>query len=348
MSFYIGILLAATTLFAISLHRTYSQLPVKELKRRSRKGDMLASALFKVATYGSSLSALLWIFVGLTAGLFFWLVSANSPAWIAVGLSGSLIWVGFVWLPATSASTFGQKLAQFVSPALAKILYYLSPVLDSVTRFIRRHRPVRIHTGLYERADLIELLETQAVQVDNRIEEAELEIAKYAMSFGDLLVRDVMTPKRIVNMVSADAEIGPVLMSELHDSGNSRFPVYEATKENLVGILFLRDLINLRTGGKIKNIMDHKLLYIHEEQSLFEALTAILKTHQHLFAVVNGFEEYVGIITIEDVLEKIVGRQIIDEFDQYDDMRAVAALKAHEEHADHIKQEKIVAKEVIK
>jgi CBS domain containing-hemolysin-like protein len=54
--------------------------------------------------------------------------------------------------------------------------------------------------------------------------------------------------------------------------------------------------------------------------------------------VVNSFEEYIGIVTIEDVLEQIVGKQIVDEFDQYDDLRAVAAkaaAKDHKKHVDH-------------
>jgi CBS domain containing-hemolysin-like protein len=81
--------------------------------------------------------------------------------------------------------------------------------------------------------------------------------------------------------------------------------------------------------------MNARLTYVHEDFSLYQTLQAFLKTKQHLFLVVNSFEELVGIITIEDVLEQMIGRAIVDEFDRYDDMRAVAAAAAHKEHQEH-------------
>ena len=74
--------------------------------------------------------------------------------------------------------------------------------------------------------------------------------------------------------------------------------------------------------------MKKAVYYVNEEKQLDHALQAFLKTKHHLFIVVNGFEEIVGILTIEDVLEEVLGKEIVDEFDQYEDLRAVAALQA--------------------
>nr|MBP7806933.1 CBS domain-containing protein [Candidatus Saccharibacteria bacterium] len=82
------------------------------------------------------------------------------------------------------------------------------------------------------------------------------------------------------------------------------------------------------------------VLYLHESQNLYEALTAMLKTKHHLFIVVNSFEVLVGIITLEDVIEQIIGKPIIDEFDEYDDLRAVAARQAQTIHTEQ-KHEKL-------
>ena len=128
-------------------------------------------------------------------------------------------------------------------------------------------------------------------------------------------------------------------MSDLHSSGFSRFPVYEGKQNNIVGVLYLRDLVRAKTGGTVQKLMSKQVCYVHEDQSLTEALQAILKTHQQLFVVVNTFEEYIGIVTIEDIMEEIVGKQIVDEFDQYDDMRAVATKMAVKEHKEHQKEE---------
>lgn len=329
------VLLAALALFSIGLLKVFRRMPERELKRRAREGDELARALYKAAAYGPSLGAVLWFLVGITNALFFLAVSRIVPGWLAVMLSATLIWLGFVWLPAREVTQASSWTAAKVAPVLAWLLNYLHPLLDRAIAFVQRHRPVTIHTGLYDREDLLELLTYQSTQPDNRIEKFELEIASHALAFGDRLVRDHLVPRRIVKMVSADDTVGPVLMNELHDSGHSRFPVYDGKKDNIVGVLYLRDLVKAKSGGAIKNTYRPEVFYVHEEQPLSDALQAILRTHRQLFVVVNSFEEYVGIITTEDILEQIVGKPIIDEFDQYDDLRAVAARDAKKEHKEH-------------
>lgn len=332
--------LASLTLFFISLQRTYNRVPAKELKRRARQGDALAATLHRVSIYGHSLKVALWIFVGISASLFFVYVSRWLPTWLATPASALLIWIGFIWIPSGEITSIGQTAASHIAPVLARVLYYLHPVIERARGIINRFRPIRIHTGLYEKADLLDLIDEQESQSDNRIDTTELEIAKGALTFGNRLILDVMTPRRAVKMVSADDDLGPVIMTELHDSGHSRFPVFEGKEDNIVGMLFLRDLVKKRSGGKVRGAMKKPVLYLHEEQTLYDALQAILKTHHHLFIVVNNFEEYVGVITIEDVLEKIVGQAIVDEFDEYEDLRAVAAHAAKKEHKAHDGPEK--------
>lgn len=337
MQTFLSILLAFLTILAVSLQRTYSKVPLKELKHRARKGDEMAAAIIKAAGYGHSLRAILWLLIGLSGAGFFVLISLWTPVWLALLLSVGLIWTSFVWVPAGRVTVVGERIAATLAPVLAKLLLYIHPVIDWFVRMLRRHRPITIHSGLYDRADLINLLEHQQIQPDNRIERAEIDIALHALRFGDDAVGQHMVPRRQVRAVSADDPLGPVLMDELHASGHSRFPVYEDKKDNIVGILFLRDLVNAKHGGLIASRMKKHVSYVHEDQSLQDALQAILKTHQQMYVVVNSFEEYVGIITIEDILETILGNPIIDEFDQYDDLRAVAARAAKREHLEHTK-----------
>lgn len=335
MNILANILLAGLLLLSVSLQRTYHALPVRELKKRAREGDGLAIGLYKAVAYGHSLRAVLWFLVIVTSTAFFVSVATTSPLWVGLLASSIVIWLGFVWLPARKASRAGAKLAQWLAPPLAWLLNYLHPLIDKIAAFIHRHRPVTVHTGLYDRDDLIDLLERQQVQADNRVDRFALQIALNALTFGDKPVRDVLIPRRVVKSVAATDSLGPILMSELHDSGYSRFPVYEGQADNIIGTLFLRDLIDAKQGGTVEHVMRKGVMYLHEEQSLAEALQTILKTRQHLFVVVNSFEEYVGILTIEDVLEQIVGRPIIDEFDQHENMRAVAARFARAEHQIH-------------
>ncbi len=339
MSTLLTLVLASLTLLAVSLQRTYSRVPLRELKHRARHGDELAGAILKATGYGHSLRAVLWFLIGISSAGFFVYVSTTAPVWLALSASLTLVWVGFVLLPAARVTFLSERVAAWCAPAIGKILAYLHPLIDWVVRLIHRHKPLRIHTGLYDRRDLIDLLEQQQVQPDNRIEKAELDIALHALTFGDFTVGQRMTPRRMVKAVKAEETLGPIVMDELHTSGHSRFPVFEGKPDNMVGTLFLRDLIRTKQGGMVKSVMKPEVSYIHEDQSLLDALQAILRTHRQLFIVVNSFEEYVGIITIEDILEAVIGTPITDEFDQYDDLRAVAARSAKKEHQAHSKPE---------
>jgi CBS domain containing-hemolysin-like protein len=159
------------------------------------------------------------------------------------------------------------------------------------------------------------------------------------MTFGDKLVGSIMTPRRQIKFVKADETVGPMLMDELHKTGHSRFPI---TKDNpktpspqVVGTLYLKDIVGYQGGGKVKDQARKDVYYINEDSNLRQALSAFLKTHHHLLIVVNSFEEIVGVLSIEDVFEQIIGQPINDEFDNYDSLRAVAAKEAKQENKNH-------------
>ncbi len=326
----VAALVALTCLFA-SLQKTYQHIPLKELRRRARGGDAYASALYRVANYGVTLDLLLWLLTGLSSVTLF-IVLAHSLNWWSAGILMLLIiWAAFAWIPTRRVSKAGAKSAKLVSPVLAKLLFWVQPLLGRLG--LRFHlKPLsRRHTGLYEKDDLIELLDNQAKQADNRITKEEFQIARGALTFADKKVREIMTPKRMVKTVLADEPAGPHVMDELHASGFSRFPVVEPLADNaehLVGTLYLRDMMDRREGGLIRDVMSKHVYYINEEQNLLQAFDAFIKTKHHLFVVVNNFEEITGVLSIEDVLEQILGTDIVDEFDQYEDLRAVAMQRA--------------------
>lgn len=331
--------LAVLLLLLVSLQRTYSRYPLKELRRRARDGDEIAGALGRAVAYGHSLRAVLWGAIGAVSAVFFLLLSLNAPAWFALTTIAIFLWLGFVWLPAARISAVSERVAAYSAAPLEKFVGFVHPLIDLVVRTVQKHRPLRIHTGLYDRQDLIDLLATQQVTPGNRIEKLEIGIAAHALTFGDKTIGECMTPRRAVKMVSAQDALGPVVMDELHKSGHSRFPVYESKQDNIVGTLYLHDLVQLKGNVTAASVMRKKAYYLHEDRSLHDALQALLTTHNHLFIVVNSFEEFVGIISSEDVMEAIVGKPIMDEFDKYEDMRAVAARDAKQEHEEHEAQD---------
>jgi CBS domain containing-hemolysin-like protein len=226
------------------------------------------------------------------------------PAWL-------MVWGKF------PASGWAGGLAAFAAPIYAKVFYYLDPLLSRLARLFPSNLPQ--HTGLYERKDLVELLGTQYKQADNRIPETDLKIAYNSIVFGDKSVGKIMTPLSKVKLVGANDTVGPLLMDELHKTGFSSFPVVKDTaksaKMEIIGTLYLNDLIGYDGGGKVKDLATNKADFINEDDNLRQVLGAFLKTHHHLLIVINSFEEVVGVISLEDVLEQILGKKIADEPD---------------------------------
>ena len=336
--FILALVLMLVALICIALQRAYHVYPHKELKRQARTGDPLAKALFRATAYGANLGLLLWVIVAITLVISFALLDKIVPALLAFILEAGILGLGLLFIPSANLTRIGAYLVLWTTPVVVWALEISRPVFDRLAKYAHDHRQITVHTGLYEREDMLSLLNRQKEQPDSRIPHEELELLIHALTFGEKSVYDCMVPRREVRTVSVDESISPVVIRELHDSGYSRFPVFGEKDDQFVGTLYLKDLINLKASGKVEDVMERAVYYVHEEYPLEQALHAFLKTKHHLFIVVNKFEEYVGIITIEDILEQVLGCKIIDEFDAYDDLRAVAADHARHEHKTHKKE----------
>lgn len=338
IAFLFSLVFAVLALMFRALYKTYEHVPARELKRMARSGDDVAVLMYRPVAYGMSLKLFLGLFVILFGAASLALMVQAVGPWLAVLVLLATFVVGALAIvPGAELTKRSVWLAGKFAPVLSWVLERIQPVLDAIARFVQKHRPVRVHTGLYEKADLVELLEQQKGQADSRVSSGEIDMLVHALSFGDRYVSEILVPKRVVKSVATHEAVGPILMADLHKSGHSRFPVYEGTHDNVVGMLYLHDLVAAKQTGTVAEVMKHRLLYVHEDFTLYDTLQAFLKTKHHLFLVVNSFEEYVGIITIEDILEQMIGKPIVDEFDAYDDLRAVAAQAAHHEHTARTK-----------
>lgn len=333
VSFVTLLVFAVISLISAGLRAVYGSLPLKELKRRASRGDQKAHILYQVSHHGMTADTILVLVSVLSVAICAVILTSALNAFVATFLIGLLIILVFFVVP-TKSYRIAERIAIPLSPYFAKLLIKVRPVTNYVAKIVRKYRPITIQTGVFTKQDIVQLFEDQKVATNNQIDTTELDIALHALQFGDKKVADVMTPRRVVHFVQAEEPIGPVLMTELHDSGFSRFPVRKEDDNNIVGTLFLRDLVERKNGGIVSNVMNHKVYYVNDQELLEHVLKAFIRTKHHLFIVVNEFEDVVGIITIEDVIEQILGRKIVDEFDQYADMRAVA--QKHAPDREHV------------
>lgn len=319
-------------LLVLVLNKTYYHVPGRELKRRARAGDKLAKQLYRTAAYGVEVRLLLGAAGVIFAAISFVEFALALKGWEAFLVIAFLLWLGYIWIPSTKLTGIASQIGYWCSTPIAALLRYLHPILKWINKLMESHYPFHSHTEMYEADDLVNLIEWQKSQPDNRIASDQLDIAINSLTFGNKLVRNIFTPLREVTLVSAKDSISPILIDELHKTGHSRFPVYNGKKDDIVGTLYLTDVINLKQQGKISEVMHKGTFFVHEDFNLHQVLEAFFKTRRQLFMVINKFEEITGIITIEDILSQIVGKQIPDEFGDYDNPRAVAELLAKREH----------------
>ena len=325
----LGLLLIILGLVALVLQRFYSSVPAKELKRLAARGDHLAAALYRPVAYGASMRILLWLLFcfGLAGG--FLLVIYNTSPLVAF-LVVSVAMAGVVLLQSLRLTVRSARFATQVAPALNWLLVYMHVPLDALSRILNRFRHHNVHSGLYEKEDLLDLLAQQKDQQDNRITEHDLNLLARAATFDDRQAADVVLPMSRVKLVKLDDHIGPVLLGELHDSGQNSFLVYDDTPDHVIGTLFLRDAVAAKEGGRVRELMHPRLCFVYEDFSLRQVLQAFARTGQFMVVVVNAFEEPVGVITLGHLLGQLVGEHNLDDFDAFEDRSAVAAYKPKE------------------
>lgn len=147
------------------------------------------------------------------------------------------------------------------------------------------------------------------------------------LAFNDKTVSEIMTARADIKTVSKKDFLGPLVLDELHKIGHSCLPVIDGDIDNVVGILDIKSLLSLddKKSSTVAKAMKDKVYYVHENQKLIEALSAFLKSKQHLFIVINSKRETRGLLTLEDIIESLIGKKIHYEFQSHNNVNAVAA-----------------------
>lgn len=326
-------------LAGVVLRKTYHAVPERELKRRAVH-DPSAARLYRAVAYGNSLSSLLWLYIGLTSAASFVLFARSLSVWVSLLIIGPVLWIVFSLLPATRVTKIGQGLAWVVTPPIAWLLNYLHPLLGRGADLVEQRYTAPAHTGLFERDDLLRLIEQQQKQADNRLTAEELEITKQVLTFNEHTVGDIVISRKKIKTVLADDTIGPILIDEMHKSSQDFVLVRDKKGGIVIGSLAFKQL-SLDSHGKVRDLMDSTVYYLHEADTLSEALHAFYTTNSSLFVVTNSSEEFVGIITIQTLVKQLLGHVPGEDFDQYTDPTAVAnrhikPKKASETEADMV------------
>ena len=164
-----------------------------------------------------------------------------------------------------------------------------------------------------------ELIETLAEAEDNRIIDNESrQMLEGVIRMADMTAGDVMVAAPRMDLLDIDAPFDD-LLHQVIETAHSRFPVYEGERENIIGILLAKDLLKRQRAPELNlRALLRPAVFVPESKGLNDLLRQFRDNRNHLAIVIDEFGRTAGLITIEDVLEQIVG-EIEDEFDVEDD-----------------------------
>jgi CBS domain containing-hemolysin-like protein len=215
--------------------------------------------------------------------------------------------------------------ALFVAPPVRLFFFVFKPLIwflqrsSELTLRLLGLEPPGAEGAVYSEAELKLLLERSTVE--GELEEEEQEMLYKVFDFADKEASDIMVPRPEVVVVAADMPPEECLGKVL-DSPYTRFPVYRETPEHIVGVLHLRDLLNAMNDRGIAGVQIEEILrqpyIVPETKDIAALLTEFRRTNQHMAIVVDEYGDMEGIVTLEDVIEEIVG-EIEDEFDLPDE-----------------------------
>jgi len=239
---------------------------------------------------------------------------------VAIGVMTFVILVFGEIIPKTVAIRNAEVFALASSPIIRFLSIVLYPVIRLLiiisTPFVRLFGGRMPKRGPFLTMEEIKMLLTIGER-EGIIEEEEREMISSIFEFGKTIVREVMTPKPDMQCVEVSFSLEKV-MSVIIDGGHSRIPVYEGNMDNIIGVVYAKDLLKIRTQPEdpqwLRSLM-RPALYIPEGKRVDDLLHEMQAARTHIAIVMDEYGETAGLVTLEDLVEEIVG-EIYDEFEK--------------------------------
>ena len=229
-------------------------------------------------------------------------------------------------LPKTIGENYAEKISLRIAPALTLAIKFLSPlvwVLEKLTkRFVIKKKIVS--------EEELQML-SELGHLEGSIEEDERDIIQKVFTLNDLTAHDIMTPRTVITGFPKDDVVGDI-RNDIYDLNNSRIPVYDETIDSIIGLCYRKHLLIAlakdQDDRSVGSFMQ-EVLYVHDDMRVDDLLQLFLIRREQMAIVKDEFEGTSGIVTLEDVLEQLVG-EIVDEDDEVVDTRAHAEQEARE------------------
>jgi CBS domain containing-hemolysin-like protein len=326
-----GLAASLASLAARSLHN-FSRRDLEELCERRQRLDRFEDILHhheRMALGAEMLAVLLLTLALICAGVWssqYFSLATRLPAWqilaAIVGAIGLSLIVAVVWLPWSISRVAAAHVLYYTWPVwkvMGRVFYplvWLARLVDGLLHRITGHK-----NGGTDEETLEEEIRTIVSEGhrEGLIEEDAREMIEGVIELRDALVSHIMTPRTEMHMLQANTPWGEVVESVI-ESGHTRVPVYDKTRDDVIGILYSKDLLPELAKSPDEprrplTALVRKPQFVPETKAVDDLLQWFQKSRTHIAVVLDEYGSVSGLVTIEDVLEEIVG-EIDDEYDQ--------------------------------
>lgn len=315
-----AVLLSITPAYVEQVSTANPRSGQKLAKSRDRLDQSLSSILI-LNTFAHTMGA---------AGVGSQAVRIFGDKWetlIAVLLTLAILYFSEI-IPKTLGATFWRALALpavYVISWLVKLTYPLVWLSTRLTRLFSRDREHEI-----TREEIIAL--ASLGHKDGTLFTQENQYLSNLLGLREILTEQILSPRSVVHMLDENTTVTQALDHPL-TAQFTRIPVYSGDNDNITGKVIKRDLFEAERAGHGSDPISKsakKIIRVSEKLPVQQLLDMFIKHHRHMFLVEDEFGQASGIVTLEDAIETLLGREIVDESDVVEDMQELARVKYRE------------------
>ncbi len=254
-----------------------------------------------------------------------------GSAWFGVFSAAMTLMILFLSeiVPKTIGAIYWPKLVGATVVFVRTLIVILFPIVwisEKMTKFISRGKNLHI----FSRDEFVAM--AKVGEQSGQIDDNEARIIKNLFRFGSLNVTDIMTPRTVIAALSEDTLVADA-SEYVAKIPFSRIPIYKKDIDDITGFVLRDDVLlrdNQERGSEALKTLRREILIVPESVALTGLLENFLKGRQHIAIVVDEYGGTIGLVTLEDLVETLMGLEIVDEMDTVVDMRVLARKKWEE------------------
>ncbi len=308
-----AVLLGLSALFS-GLTLGLMGLDAHELKRKARLGDRRAAIIVPIREHGNHLLTTLLLGNVLVNSVLAIFLGSVANGLVATLIATALILILGEIIPQAVMSRYALTVGARTAPLVAGLMRLSWPITYPIGYALDRVLGEELPT-IYTKRELMEIISEHEDSEHSPVDADEERIVHGALQFSSRRVRDVMTPRTLVTtMVQADV-LDDALRREITEEGYSRMPVVNGDPNKVIGILYAKDVIVAPDHATVGEVCEHKYLKVRPGDMLDTVLAHMLKRRQHMAIVGDKDTTFLGVITLEDIIEEVIQQEILDEDD---------------------------------